>query len=122
MKIGFHTDAFNSAYWSFEKCLQWAQENQVHFIECGIIDGVSWIHGLGYQPHVALYEDPLLLRKKMERYGVRFRSARVSWSEWSQQSAVPSFAGTSSGTESPTRSCSSPPAFSLHSPSDGDWS
>jgi len=72
MKIGFHTDAFNSSYWNFEKCLQWAQENDVHFIECGVIDGVSWIHGLGYQPHVALYEDPLLLRKKMESYGVQF--------------------------------------------------
>lgn len=72
MKIGFHTDAFNSAYWNFEKCLQWAQANDVHFIECGVIDGVSWIHGLGYQPHVALYEDPLLLRRKMESYGVRF--------------------------------------------------
>lgn len=33
---------------------------------------MSWIHGLGYQPHVALYEDPLLLRKKMETYGVAF--------------------------------------------------
>ena len=72
MKIGFHTDAFNSSYWDFEKCLQWAQKNDVHFIECGLIDGVSWIHGLGYQPHVALYEDPLLLRNKMETYGVRF--------------------------------------------------
>ena len=72
MKIGFHTDAFNSSYWSFEKCLQWAQKNKVHFIECGLIDGVSWIHGLGYQPHVALYEDPALLRRKMESYGVRF--------------------------------------------------
>ncbi len=72
MKIGFHTDAFNSAYWSFEKCLQWAQRNAVHYLECGLIDGVSWIHGLGYQPHVALYEDPVLLRRKMDRYGVRF--------------------------------------------------
>lgn len=72
MNIGFHTDAFNSAYWDFEKCLQWAQRNDVHFIECGVIDGVSWIHGLGYQPHVALYEDPLVLRRKMEDYGVRF--------------------------------------------------
>jgi sugar phosphate isomerase/epimerase len=72
MKIGFHTDAFNSAYWSFERCLQWAQKNHVHYIECGLIDGTSWIHGLGYQPHVALYEDPLLLRRKMESYGVRF--------------------------------------------------
>ena len=44
MRIGFHTDAFNSAYWSFEKCLQWAQKNNVHYIECGLIDGVSWIH------------------------------------------------------------------------------
>ena len=72
MKIGFHTDAFNSAYWNFDQCLAWAQQNDVHFIECGVIDGVSWIHGLGYQPHVALYEDPLLLRRKMEGYGVRF--------------------------------------------------
>lgn len=70
MKIGFHTDAFNSSYFSFEKCLQWAQANGVHYIECGLIDGVSWIHGLGYQPHVALYEDPVLLRRKMASYGV----------------------------------------------------
>ena len=72
MKIGFHTDAFNSVYANFEKCLQWAQKNNVHYIECGLIDGASWIHGLGYFPHVALYEDPALLRRKMEKYGVRF--------------------------------------------------
>lgn len=72
IEIGFHTDAFNSAYWSFEQCLQWAQKNDVHYIECGTIDGVSWIHGLGYQPHVALWEDPLALREKMDDYGVRF--------------------------------------------------
>jgi inosose dehydratase len=72
MKIGFHTDAFNSGYWSFDKCLAWAQKNGLRYIECGLIDGVSWIHGLGYQPHVALYEDPVLLRRKMERCGVQF--------------------------------------------------
>ncbi|MCX6906282.1 MAG: sugar phosphate isomerase/epimerase [Verrucomicrobia bacterium] len=72
MNIGFHTDAFNSAYWSFEKCLEWARKNEVHFIECGLIDGVSWIHGLGYQPHVALYEDPVLLLRKMDKFGVQF--------------------------------------------------
>jgi sugar phosphate isomerase/epimerase len=72
MKIGFHTDAFNSAYWSFDKCLAWAQKNGVRYIECGLIDGVSWIHGLGYQPHVALYEDPVLLRRKMNKFGVQF--------------------------------------------------
>ncbi len=44
----------------------------MRFIECGAIDGVSWIHGLGYQPHIALWEDPLLLRRKMDGYGVRF--------------------------------------------------
>jgi len=79
MNIGFHTDAFNSAYWSFEKCLQWAQRNGVHWIECGLIDGVSWIHGLGYQPHVALYEDPVLLRRKMDHYGVRFSQVDAAY-------------------------------------------
>ncbi|WP_165231048.1 sugar phosphate isomerase/epimerase family protein [Aquisphaera insulae] len=72
MKIGFHTDAFNSSNWSFEKCLDWARANDVHFIECGLFDGPNWIHGLGYFPHVALYEDPLLLRRKMETCGVAF--------------------------------------------------
>ena len=79
MSIGFHTDAFNSAYFSFEKCLDWAQTNGVHYIECGLIDGVSWIHGLGYQPHVALYEDPVLLRRKMESYGVQFSQVDAAY-------------------------------------------
>ena len=72
MKIGFHTDAFNSAVFSFEKALQWAQQNKVTRIEPGVIDGVSWIHGLGYFPHVSLSEDPLRLREKMATYGVSF--------------------------------------------------
>lgn len=72
LRLGFHTDAFNSSYWSFEQCLQWAQRNGLHFIECGAIDGVSWIHGLGYQPHIALWEDPVLLRRKMDSCGIQF--------------------------------------------------
>jgi inosose dehydratase len=72
IKIGFHTDAFNSSYWSFEQALQWAQKNDVHFIECGMVDGVSWIHGLGYQPHVASWEDPMEWREKMDKYAVQF--------------------------------------------------
>ncbi|MCC7157134.1 MAG: sugar phosphate isomerase/epimerase [Bryobacterales bacterium] len=72
MQIGFHTDAFNSSYWNFDQCLDWAHNNGIHWIECGTIDGVSWIHGLGYQPHVALWEDPLALRRKMEKLGIQF--------------------------------------------------
>lgn len=72
IEIGFHTDAFNSSYWNFEQSLQWAQKNDVHWIECGMIDGVSWIHGLGYQPHVASWEDPLMVAEKAAKYGVRF--------------------------------------------------
>lgn len=71
MTIGFHTDAFNSAYWSFEKCMQWAKAAEIHRIECGLIDGVSWIHGLGYQPHVAVFEDTALLKQKLESYGLK---------------------------------------------------
>jgi sugar phosphate isomerase/epimerase len=79
MKIGFHTDAFNSSAFSFEKALAWAQANDVHYIEPGLLDGVSWIHGLGYFPHVALYEDPELLRRKMEGYGVRFSQVDAAY-------------------------------------------
>jgi sugar phosphate isomerase/epimerase len=72
MELGFHTDAFNSSYWNFDQCLEWAHERGIRFIECGTIDGVSWIHGLGYQPHIALWEDPLQMRLKMDRLGIRF--------------------------------------------------
>lgn len=72
MKISFHTDAFNSAVFSFEKALQWAHRNNVRYIEAGLIDGVSWIHGLGYFPHISLSEDPLQVRETMDKYGVRF--------------------------------------------------
>ncbi len=72
MKIGYHTDAFNSAFFNFEKCLDWGQRNGLHYVECGVMDGVSWAHGLGYWPHLALYEDPVLLRRKMERYDIQF--------------------------------------------------
>ena len=73
MKISFHTDAFCSAFWTFEKCLQWAQKNDVHYIECGLMEGVSWMHGLGYWPHLSsACDDPLLLRRTMEKYNVRF--------------------------------------------------
>lgn len=71
MTLGFHTDAFNSAYWSFGQCVDYAQAHSLPWIECGAIDGVSWIHGLGYQPHLALWEDPLAWRAEMERRAVR---------------------------------------------------
>lgn len=47
-------------------------KNDVHWIECGMIKGVSWIHWLGYQPHVALWEDPMMWREKAANYGVKF--------------------------------------------------
>jgi sugar phosphate isomerase/epimerase len=62
MKLGFHTDAFNSAYFSFEKCLAWAKANGVRYIEC-----------------VALYEDPILLARKMDLYGVRFSQVDAAY-------------------------------------------
>ncbi|MCD2443239.1 sugar phosphate isomerase/epimerase [Agromyces sp. SYSU K20354] len=70
--IGFHTDAFNSSHKSFEQALAWAQEHDIHYIEPGTIDGACWIQGLGYFPHVSFLEDPVLLRQKMQRYGVEF--------------------------------------------------
>ena len=60
IEIGFHTDAFNSSYWSFEKCLEWAQKNDLHWIECGTIDCDSWLESLGYQPHVSMSHDPMI--------------------------------------------------------------
>jgi inosose dehydratase len=48
MKRSFHADAWNTPFSNFQHSLDWAEKNDVHWIECGLIDGVSWIHGLGY--------------------------------------------------------------------------
>jgi len=72
MTIGFHTDAFNSSNWPFEKCLEWAKAHGLDRIECGVVDGVSFMQGLGYSPHLSLLDDPVLVRRNLERYGVRF--------------------------------------------------
>ena len=72
MTIGFHTDAFNSANWPFAKCLQWAQQNTVKRIECGMVDGNHYMLGLGYSPHLSLPDDPVLVCRQLEEYGVRF--------------------------------------------------
>ena len=71
MQISFHTDAFSSAFYDFEKCLAWAQKNDVHFIECGYVNGVSWLHGLGYFPHLSVIDDPLHLCRLQEKYDCR---------------------------------------------------
>jgi len=70
--IGFHTDAFNSSNYPFKQCLQWAKDHGLSFIECGVIDGSAYIQSLGYYPHISLLEDPILTRKMMDGYGIRF--------------------------------------------------
>ena len=69
-RVGFHNGAFHSAYFSFEKVVSWAREHGVKNIECGMIDGVTWNHGLGYFPHVASWEDPLTIRALLDEQGV----------------------------------------------------
>ena len=39
MQVGFHTDAFNSSYWNFEKCLHWAHDHDVRTIAITGFDG-----------------------------------------------------------------------------------
>ncbi|MBI4660579.1 MAG: sugar phosphate isomerase/epimerase [Verrucomicrobia bacterium] len=79
MTIGFHTDAFNSSNWPFEKCLEWARTHGLERIECGVIDGVSFMQGLGYSPHLSLMDDPVLVRRNLERYGVHFSQVDAAY-------------------------------------------
>ncbi|RJP35575.1 MAG: sugar phosphate isomerase/epimerase [Candidatus Omnitrophota bacterium] len=70
--IGYHTDAWNSSNWNFEQCLGWAKDHELKHIECGAIDGAAYIQALGYYPHISLLEDPVLWRRKLDGYGIRF--------------------------------------------------
>ena len=79
MTIGFHTDAFNSSNWPFEKCLEWAKDHGLQRIECGVVDGVSFMQGLGYSPHLSLVDDPVLVRRQLEKYGVAFSQVDAAY-------------------------------------------
>jgi inosose dehydratase len=70
LEVGFHTGAFNSAYFSFPRAVEWARSHGVRNIECGFVDGVTWNHGLGYFPHVASWEDPREVREMLDGAGV----------------------------------------------------
>ena len=70
LEVGFHTGAFNSAYYSFPKAVAFAHEHGVRNIECGFVDGVTWNHGLGYFPHVASWEDPRSVRSMLDAANV----------------------------------------------------
>lgn len=78
-QIGFHTDAFNSFFWSFEQCVDWAADHQVPHIECGLIDGTAYIQSLGYFPHLSMLEDPVVWRRKMEAKGVTFSQVDAAY-------------------------------------------
>ena len=68
MKIGVHTDAFNSAYWSFDKCLAWAQQNRVQAQAKSKVDGkyypMAFVtnYGKGRTFHCTLGYDAQALR------------------------------------------------------------
>jgi len=79
MKISFHTDAFNTAFQSFDFALNYARKLDLGWIECGLLDGACWIHGLGYFPHVAMYQDPVLLKEKMAKIGLRFSQVDAAY-------------------------------------------
>ena len=69
-RVGFHTGAFNTAYFSFPKALGWGAEHGLRGIECGFVDGVTWNHGLGYFPHLASWEDPRQVAGELAARGV----------------------------------------------------
>ena len=72
VRLGFHTDAFNSAYFSFEKCLDWAQAQR------SPLDRVRLDRRRELDPRPGLpaargpLRGPDALRRKMDGYGVRF--------------------------------------------------
>jgi inosose dehydratase len=70
LALGMHTGAFNTAYFSFARAVEWARTHGLRSIECGFVDGVTWNHGLGYFPHVASWEDPRAIRELLDGHGV----------------------------------------------------
>lgn len=69
VEIGFPTAAFNPDCLGLKNCFARTLRDGLRRIGCTAMDGVSWIHGPGGQPHMGLWGSPLLPRQKITEKG-----------------------------------------------------
>lgn len=69
--LGMHVDNWRHCDTTYEVPCQFARDHGMKFVEFGTIDGDYFIHALGYNPHVSLDSDPLVLKDYLDSMGLK---------------------------------------------------
>ena len=79
IKLGINTDNWRHADKPVEYCFKKIAEMGIDTCELEAVNHTEFFTGLGFAPFVSLSDDPLELRKQLDKYGLRVSQLDVSF-------------------------------------------
>jgi len=79
IKIGVNTDNWRHLDKPIDYCFEVIAKQGVEYCELEAVGGVEFFTGLGFAPFVPLDSDPLELRKKLDKHGLKASQLDVSF-------------------------------------------
>lgn len=79
IKIGINTDNWRHEDKPVEYCFKAIADQGIEYCELEAVGGTEFFTGLGFAPFIPLDSDPLDLRKKLDKYGLKASQLDVSF-------------------------------------------
>jgi len=79
VKIGINTDNWRHADKPVEYCFEVIAKQGIKYCELEAVGGAEFFTGLGFSPFIPLDSDPLELRKKLDKHGLKVSQLDVSY-------------------------------------------
>jgi len=77
--IGINSDNWRHADKPLDYCFEFIAKQGIQYTELEAVGGTEFFEGLGFSPFVPLNSDPLELRKKFEKHGLKVSQFDVSF-------------------------------------------
>lgn len=77
--IGINSDNWRHADKPVEYCFDKIAQEGIEYTELEAVDGTEFFTGLGFAPFIPLDSDPLELRKKLDKFGLKVSQLDVSF-------------------------------------------
>ena len=71
IELGMHVDNWRHFDTSYDVPCEFAAKHGLKFVEFGTIDGEYFVQALGYNPHIPLDSDPMILKDYLDSKGLR---------------------------------------------------
>jgi sugar phosphate isomerase/epimerase len=79
IKVGINTDNWRHADKPVEYCFKKIAELGIEYCELEAVNHTEFFTGLGFAPFISLADDPLELRKQLDKYGLQASQLDVSF-------------------------------------------